>query len=199
MASGILYVIGDATTSVVKIGCTRRSVHARLAQLQTGHPAQLDIKMTFDVAVDLRAVEQEVHSLLASHRQQGEWFALPMSLAALETLIQSIIAAQQTLPAPLPDAEYDPLSQPGPNTLHALLKEYQVSLLKVSEGTGIDYASLHSWATNKRPMIPYRPLILLCLYFEVSPTRIQPWLGDVLPKHLQKPSILKTGTHQEGV
>jgi transcriptional regulator with XRE-family HTH domain len=63
------------------------------------------------------------------------------------------------------------------NALHELLKEYNLPLLTVAQGTGIDYGSLHSWATNKRPMIPYRPLILLAIYFEVSPARIQPWLA----------------------
>jgi transcriptional regulator with XRE-family HTH domain len=63
------------------------------------------------------------------------------------------------------------------NALHELLTEYNLPLLTVAQGTGIDYGSLHSWATNKRSMIPYRPLILLAIYFEVSPTRIQPWLA----------------------
>lgn len=56
-----------------KIGHTARSVHGRIAQLQTANPYQIDLVIAFDG--DERT-EARLHAEFASKRVAGEWFEL---------------------------------------------------------------------------------------------------------------------------
>lgn len=68
-----IYVIGELGAPV-KIGITQ-DVEKRLRALQTGHPHQLRILATVQVATRLaRDAERSCHIALKAERLQGEWF-----------------------------------------------------------------------------------------------------------------------------
>jgi hypothetical protein len=67
---GIVYVIGDGQSGIVKIGITKNLV-SRLKGLQTGSPHELHVFCTFRGGVELEA---HLHDRFAKRRLQGEWF-----------------------------------------------------------------------------------------------------------------------------
>lgn len=73
MSTGTIYVIGSQPVDIVKIGYTDGTAQARLAQLQTGNPALLEVLHSLSGELWL---EQELHLVFAPHRLQGEWFSL---------------------------------------------------------------------------------------------------------------------------
>ena len=88
---GLLYAIGTEGTSWVKIGYTRGDVDTRLKALQTGHPQPLYVVGTVQIKTNVRQVEQHIHASLASVKQRGEWFELPMNAAMFKAMVWHII------------------------------------------------------------------------------------------------------------
>lgn len=67
--TGCVYFVGFA--EFVKIGFTLSPIEYRLARLQTGCPAPLEI---FALRTGLIADEAELHGQFARYRAHGEWF-----------------------------------------------------------------------------------------------------------------------------
>jgi hypothetical protein len=72
-----VYVIGREGLDSVKIGVTRGDPARRLAALQTGHPARLEILLAVPGGRDLEAW---LHRTYAASRREGEWFNLTTRL-----------------------------------------------------------------------------------------------------------------------
>ena len=73
---GYIYAIGAEGESSVKIGKTIGPVATRLAALQVGHPARLQIRASVRVEQELDRLEKALHQVLETARLQGEWFAV---------------------------------------------------------------------------------------------------------------------------
>lgn len=84
---GFIYAIGAAGESSVKIGKTAGSVATRLAALQVGYPARLQIHAAVRVEQGLDRIEKALHQVLETAHLQGEWFAVEMDQARLEALM----------------------------------------------------------------------------------------------------------------
>lgn len=71
--SGWVYLIGpkEWTLNRVKIGFTQGNPRARLRQLQTGSPFDLQLYGYFEGTTDL---ERVLHKAFQPVREQGEWF-----------------------------------------------------------------------------------------------------------------------------
>lgn len=65
------YVIGIEGSPLVKIGYTGGTPEARVGQLQTGLPMQLQLLWS-----SFGDYEAELHARFAAHRVRGEWFDL---------------------------------------------------------------------------------------------------------------------------
>jgi hypothetical protein len=105
---GTIYCIGMEGTELVKIGITRRAISTRLADLQVGCPFRLSLLGYVDVADSLESVEKTIHRLLEDAHRQGEWFAVDIDQAKLESLVrraQEFLAdyAHPLLPMAYPD------------------------------------------------------------------------------------------------
>ena len=70
---GNVYIISCDELQAFKIGFTRRSPHARLAQLQTGCPVKLRLVGWWPATSD---EEFALHEQLRDFRMSGEWFRL---------------------------------------------------------------------------------------------------------------------------
>jgi predicted GIY-YIG superfamily endonuclease len=72
-----VYIIAQELEDAVyfKVGIAS-DVRARLAQLQTGNPHELEIAFSagFPTRKIARLIEREAHNYLAKHRAHGEWF-----------------------------------------------------------------------------------------------------------------------------
>jgi hypothetical protein len=68
--SGYAYAIASQPAALVKIGCSR-NVRDRLAGLQTGSPAKLNVIW---MAPGGRALEAHLHDAFSARRVRGEWF-----------------------------------------------------------------------------------------------------------------------------
>lgn len=69
----VIYFIQEGTDGPIKIGRTTQGhIHVRLSQLQCGNPSPL--RLLGYLPGDL-GLERAMHSILARHRLQGEWFA----------------------------------------------------------------------------------------------------------------------------
>jgi len=84
---GTIYAIGAVGTSLVKIGCTTKTVERRLVALQTGQPFPLQVVAALPVETNLHRIEKLIHQFLETERQHGEWFALEIDQPRLEALI----------------------------------------------------------------------------------------------------------------
>ncbi len=73
---GFIYAIGAGGTELGKIGKTRGPVAKRVAMLQTGYPARLQIVAHAHVEEDLSRIEKAIHHFLETDLQHGEWFAV---------------------------------------------------------------------------------------------------------------------------
>ena len=100
--NGFIYAIGVDGSTYVKIGYTRSSVHARLKQLQTGQASPLHIVAAIPIEKHMRRIEKQIHAFLASERQHGEWFDIPMDSEQLQALILRAVAYVEQLPLPSP-------------------------------------------------------------------------------------------------
>jgi ribosome-binding protein aMBF1 (putative translation factor) len=101
---GFIYAIGAEGEPSVKIGKTARPVAKRLAALQIGYPARLQIRAAVPVEQDLNRIEKAIHRFLESDRQQGEWFAVQVDQDQLQALIVRAVqwlAAEETRKATL--------------------------------------------------------------------------------------------------
>jgi hypothetical protein len=67
---GVVYVIGELGSSIVKIGTTENT-RSRLRQIQTGHPHKLHVRWSFGGSVEL---EDYLHRRFTELRLEGEWF-----------------------------------------------------------------------------------------------------------------------------
>jgi hypothetical protein len=72
----------------IKIGWSR-NVGARIAQLQTGNPAPVQLLAAIPGA---RARERKLHTLFAEHRVSGEWFRDDPELVAYIARINAVMA-----------------------------------------------------------------------------------------------------------
>lgn len=70
IGSGVVYVVGPAVSSVVKIGTTT-NLPSRVTDLQTGHPLLLLGRWTCPGNIEL---ETYLHRRFDPIRMQGEWF-----------------------------------------------------------------------------------------------------------------------------
>jgi hypothetical protein len=68
--SGIVYVIGDGRSNVVKIGITK-NLRSRLKGMQVSYPYELRVLCSFPGSVGLEA---HLHRRFHGLRTQGEWF-----------------------------------------------------------------------------------------------------------------------------
>lgn len=77
---GFVYMLSNPYMSVVKIGCTERSPHARAEELSkpTGVPAPFDVVCYIEVP-DFQSVERKFHQWLAHRRVNDcrEFFDCP--------------------------------------------------------------------------------------------------------------------------
>ena len=77
---GWVYFIAASDLNLVKIGTCRDAPGKRLAALQTGSPALLDL---ISAIPGDRALEQRLHRAFADLREHGEWFRFEGALARL--------------------------------------------------------------------------------------------------------------------
>ncbi|RYG06811.1 MAG: hypothetical protein EON92_19505, partial [Burkholderiales bacterium] len=82
-ADNYIYFVGTTTSYVVKIGISRNP-WARIKDMQTGAPGQLQLLATIKTST---RSEIELHKYFKATRQKGEWFDRS---AALNSLIQKL-------------------------------------------------------------------------------------------------------------
>lgn len=77
-----VYVIGQVDgCGPVKIGCSLNP-NKRLEAIQTGHPAELCIKLTVPALGYANRLENYLHDKLAKYWMRGEWFQFPEDIDA---------------------------------------------------------------------------------------------------------------------
>lgn len=69
----MIYVIGPAESTVVKIGHTIGQPSERLGMLQTGNPVRLMVRWSSEGD---RTLESHLHAVFKDYRVRGEWFDL---------------------------------------------------------------------------------------------------------------------------
>ena len=82
-----------------KIGVSTDPI-ARLAQLQTGSPVPLRFAYIGATRSNGYNIEAAAHALLDAHRQEGEWFLVPASIAIGATSARARAALAWTPSAP---------------------------------------------------------------------------------------------------
>ena len=76
-----LYIVCDASESVVKIGYST-DPESRCRSLQTGYPLPLRVYYTVSVEESrVRSLERKIHFELGQYRTHGEWFRIPADRA----------------------------------------------------------------------------------------------------------------------
>jgi predicted GIY-YIG superfamily endonuclease len=73
LPSAHVYVMRCSETKNLKVGVSQ-SPKSRLKSIQTSYPHKLEIILLSDKINNAAAVEQQLHSLLASFNLTGEWF-----------------------------------------------------------------------------------------------------------------------------
>lgn len=97
---GYVYFIGpEWGQKRIKIGYTRSTIRARLANLQTGSPYPLKLYAYMEGGQDL---ERVLHDTFAPMRLHGEWFNVAYKLEAF-----LIYAENEGADAPMSDATFD--------------------------------------------------------------------------------------------
>jgi hypothetical protein len=76
---GFIYAIGIEGYPSVKIGKTTGPVTKRLAALQIAQPVPLKILAVVPLDHNVSRIEKAIHRFLEAERQQGEWFAVPLT------------------------------------------------------------------------------------------------------------------------
>jgi DNA-binding XRE family transcriptional regulator len=148
-ASGFIYAIGAEGEPSVKIGKTARPVAKRLAALQVGYSARLQIRASVPVEQDLSRIEKAIHRFLDSDRQQGEWFAVQVDQGQLEALI---VRAVQWLAAEAAHKGPQKESIPGlAQRIQELRTKRGLSVQELARRGGISRQQLHMIETNKTP------------------------------------------------
>ena len=145
--SGFIYAIGAEGEPSVKIGKTARSVAKRLAALQIGHPAPLQVLASVPVDQDLSRIEKAIHRFLEADRQQGEWFAAPVGQGQLEALIARAVQWLATEEASkAPRKEFIPgLAQ----RIQELRTKRGMPAAVLAKWVGISRQQLHAIETNE--------------------------------------------------
>jgi hypothetical protein len=105
--SDLVYVIGAPGGSVAKIGHAKH-LRRRLSQIQTGHPAKIEVLWSIEGGIRL---ESGLHDDLHEYRVHGEWFDFgtldPVATVkeAVKRVRQREVAMLTNRTAPLPPAE----------------------------------------------------------------------------------------------
>jgi len=107
MTGSFVYVVQGAGGHH-KIGVSTDPI-ARLAQLQTGSHQSLDFAYIGVTPGEGFNIERAAHDLLQGHRQSGEWFSVPASIA-----IGSVIEAAKRLG--------EPIQQVAPETVPQIIQ-----------------------------------------------------------------------------
>lgn len=81
VAAGWLYFIGPAR-GPINIGVTHGSPEEKLAELQVGNAAKLQIIYAREVA-DLQEAGGHVHNLLGEHSKNGEWYSREQAMGLM--------------------------------------------------------------------------------------------------------------------
>lgn len=93
-----VYVISDGSGNAHKIGIAKEP-EARLKQLQTGNPADLELAFTLGPTAQFFDIETWCHRKLKAKRLEGEWFRVSRK-KAVETVKRAERAVAMTRPRP---------------------------------------------------------------------------------------------------